>query len=142
MYEFHGWVWLGENPNNSLRNNTHDFNDKIIWLKSILPKHQYSNYEIELLEHGENYKLSLHSCKNRRLSEADEMLALVKSVANKFSDAKGLIFEYDEQTRMVGGFGVYTVIVIDCGRVSRRQDPFLSPAEEHAKMLPFTVVPD
>lgn len=131
--EFHGWITLQDvhrkNVNPNIDSSESCFEEKVQRLKDDVTNADLGMAHVEVLNLSGYAVLMFHAHVNRRRGEAIEMLELVKKVVREFNGATGLIYEFDEQTRMAGGLGVYTVMVIQNGEIEYRLDPFLSPAE-------------
>lgn len=133
MYEFHGWITLQDKRDDNIdeaseTNRTH-FDVRVRNLQDDLFKAEFGMSQIEMLRLNEFVVLTFHAHVNRRRDEAQEMLDLVNRVNFEFGGSHGLIYEFDEQTLMAGGIGVYTVMVVQNGKIEYRHDPFLSPTE-------------
>lgn len=129
MYQFHGWISLCDDAGYSNPRDEHNFKVNVEWLKNEIAREEVFFEIIELINFEKRHLLTLHAHVNRRRIEAEKMAELVRQVAERFKHSKGLVFELDEQARMSGGSGVYTVTVIEDGKTCYRLDPFLSPNE-------------
>jgi len=124
MYEFHGWIRLAES--------TSEVDEGLLKIKcekleKILSLLEWSSGKAELLLLNGNYTVVLNAIPNRRRGEARDLENLLKIIAQEFKGAYGVVYEYDEQTEVAYGHGVFSVNVIKRGGCQLLLDPFLSP---------------
>lgn len=125
MYEFHGWITLAETPSDV---DAGKYDEKYDALWNHIDTLNWSSGKVDLLELNGRNTLIVNGYPNRRRSEANELKQLITYVAEIFSGAYGIIYEYDEQTETANGRGVFSVTVVRRGQCLTSLDPFLSPA--------------
>lgn len=124
MYEFHGWIKLAESTSEI---DEGSLESKCKKLRDVLSKIEWSSGRAELLLLNGLYTLVLNAIPNRRRGESRELNELILLVLEEFKGAYGIIYEYDEQSEVAAGQGVFSVRVVKRGQCESQLDPFLSP---------------
>ena len=74
--------------------------------------------------------LNLDGLVNRRRYEADELDGLLDHICKRFPGSYGLLYDRsDNDPDFPGGPNAFRVRVMARGRLTTRQDPFLSPVQ-------------
>ena len=128
MYEFNGWFVLKESADHKPgigANRTH-----IDALARRLSDYRWTASRIDIVELDQQFCLRLTGMMNTDRGESQELHELITDIARDLPGSYGLLYEWSDEPNLSAswGAGAFRVRVLERGRVSRRADPFLSPA--------------
>lgn len=127
MYEFHGWFEISESAEES---DLGTLAEGIGQLQAMIDALQWATAAAILRPFNGEHVLNVDGLVNRRRYEADELDALLAHVATRFPGSHGLLYDRsDNDPDFPGGPNAFRVRVMARGRLTARDDPFLSPIQ-------------
>lgn len=124
MYTAHGWFELAESTEDTDTGNLRAAVDDLEARLQVFPSHTGFAHVHAL---NGSYFLVVQVFANRRRQEAEDVDALLDHLARTLPGSRGILYERDDETTAPPGPNAYRVRVLARGRITEREDPFLSP---------------
>lgn len=124
MYTANGWFELAEDAEESDRGQLRAAVDDLGSRLGVFPSHTGFAHVHAL---NGAYFLVVQVFANRRRGEAEEVDKLLDHLARTLPGSHGLLYDRDDEATEPPGPNAYRVRVLARGRITEREDPFLSP---------------
>jgi hypothetical protein len=124
MHEFHAWIGLSESTEES---DLGQFREKVDELQELAADSTYHDALFEIRDLNGQYFFNAAGFVNRRRDEGERLELFLAIIARRLPGSWGLIYDRDDQMPDPPGPNAFRVRVMARGKVSERQDPFLSP---------------
>ena len=124
MHEFHAWIGLEESAGES---DEDQLEEKVAKLQELVAASSWHDAVFELRNLNGEYFLNATGFVNRRRAEGDRLDLFLTIIARELPGSYGLIYDRDDETPDPPGPNAFRVRVLARGKISERQDPFLSP---------------
>jgi Immunity protein 7 len=124
MHEFHAWIKLAESAEES---DLGQLTEKVIEVRDLAADSDYRDAVFEVKGLNGAYFFSATGLINHRRDESDRLELFLAVISRRLPGSFGLVYERDDETPDPPGPNAFRVRVIARGKISERQDPFLSP---------------
>jgi hypothetical protein len=124
MHEFHAWIGLAESPDEIDQG---QLKEKVVELRDLVADSSWHDAVFEVKGLNGGYFFSATGLINRRREEGDRLELFLAIIARRLPGSYGLIYERDDETSNPPGPNSFRVRVLARGKLTERQDPFLSP---------------
>ncbi len=128
MIEFHGWVVVRETYNEEgdsktlLKKILSQLNDKLALLRS-----EVEDIEISLLSKNGVYQISLFGAANHKGYTWEQVLILIKWIAENAIGSYGLIYMLNDEDITNENENKFIVLCLKKGKISILEDQYFSP---------------
>jgi Immunity protein 7 len=124
MHEFHAWIGLAESAEES---DLGQLKEKVIELRDLVADSSWHDAVFEVKGLNGGYFFSATGLINRRREEGDRLELFLAIIARRLPGSFGLVYERDDEMPNPPGPNAFRVRVMARGKLTERQDPFLSP---------------
>ena len=124
MHEFHAWIGLAESAEEV---DAGQLQEKVAELQELVADSNWHDAVFELRALNEQYFLNVTGFVNRQRQEGDRLDLFLAIIARRLPGSWGLIYDRDDEMPNPPGPNAFRVRVMARGKLTERQDPFLSP---------------
>lgn len=124
MHEFHAWIGLSESTEES---DLGLLPGKVDELQELAIDSTYHDALFEIKNLNGQYFFNATGFVNRRREESERLELFLAIIVRRLPGSWGLIYDRDDQMPDPPGPNAFRVRVMARGKISERQDPFLSP---------------
>jgi hypothetical protein len=122
MYEFHGWATIRETYSNSEEN----IEEVVKKIKKFIEGLNWNSGLIDLRAINGEYQLSISGMTNHRGKDAEDVFKLFNFVSGAAKGSYGILYVRDDEDKN-GYENEFQVFVLAKGKISQKEDLFLSP---------------
>ncbi len=124
MHEFHAWIGLAESTEEV---DAGQLQEKVAELQDLVADSSWHDAVFELRALNEQYFLNVTGFVNRQRQEGERLDLFLAIIARRLPGSWGLIYDRDDEMPNPPGPNGFRVRVLARGKLTERQDPFLSP---------------
>jgi Immunity protein 7 len=124
MHEFHAWIGLDESAEEG---DLGQLEEKVAELHELVADSNWHDAVFEVRNLNGQHFFSATGFVNRRLEEGDRLDLFLAIIARRLPGSYGLVYDRDDEMPDPPGPNAFRVRVLARGKISERQDPFLSP---------------
>ena len=124
MHEFQAWIGLAESAEES---DLGQLKEKVIELRDLVADSNWRDAVFEVKGLNGAYFFRAIGLINHRREESERLELFLSVISRRLPGSFGLIYDRDDEMPNPPGPNAFRVRVMARGKLTERQDPFLSP---------------